>query len=140
MFFAHGNPRKNWKRIGMLLGFGVASGLFFKDAFVVGRKNLDESRKEVIEVFENVCRMRRAGVVLMILDETSNGGDFGRILQGGKFNHLHVDLWREVLVNIEYICNSTRHASCKITSRRTQNDNTTTGHVFATMIAHTFNN
>src|SRR5947207_9439704 len=94
----------------------------------------------MIEVFKNVLCVRRISVVLMILDQTSNDGYFSGIFQWTKFNHLSIDLWWEVSMNIEYIGNSTRHTSCKVTSSRTQDDHTTSSHVFTAMVPHTFNN
>jgi len=43
----------------------------------------------------------------------------------------------ERTIYIQYICNSTRHTSCKIAACQTQNHSTTTSHVFTTMVTHT---
>src|SRR5271170_919863 len=46
----------------------------------------------------------------------------------------------EVLINVKNISNATRHTSSKVAASVTEDDDSTTGHVFATVIANSFYN
>ena len=56
-----------------------------------------------------------------------------------QFHHAEIAVHVEVAVPIKDISNAPGHACCKVTSGFAKNDYTATGHVFATVIADSFN-
>src|SRR5271170_2795038 len=138
MFFTHGNTGEDGECVRILLRFRFASRLLLKHPFIIGGKDLDESREEVIEVFENSLRVIGAGVVSMVFDKTTDNRNLCWIFQGTELNHLSVYFWWEVLVNVKNISNATRHTSSKVTSCGSQNDDAATSHVLTPVITDTF--
>src|SRR5271154_6186301 len=138
MFFTHRDTGEDGERVRKLLRFRFTSRLFLKNPLVVGGKDLDESREEVIEVFENPLSVIGAGVVSMVFDKPTDNCNLCWIFQRTEFNHLRVDFWREVLVNVENVSNSTGHTSSKVTSCGSQNNDTPSCHVLTPVITDAF--
>ena len=62
----------------------------------------------------------------------------GRILQKGKLYHFHVAEVVEPPVLIPHICQAAAHACGKIPSCLSEHDDTSSGHIFATMVSDPF--
>ncbi|MOA37932.1 hypothetical protein D3C78_1595710 [compost metagenome] len=54
-------------------------------------------------------------------------------------HHFHVAAFHEIALNIKYIGDTARHTCCKVAARSTKHNNTSSSHILASMIAHTFN-
>jgi hypothetical protein len=77
--------------------------------------------------------------VVVVLDETTNECDLLGLLNGRELNHLLVDLLLEVLVDVENVCDTSRHTSGEVATGRPEDKDTTTSHVLATVVTDTLN-
>jgi len=121
------------------LGLGSLGGLLRQDALVVNGHDLHEARESPVEVQQDASGELGTGVVVVILDETTEIGDLSGLLDGLGLNHLGVELREEVLVNIEDVGNTAGHASSEVATGAAQNDDTTASHVLATVVTDTLN-
>lgn len=123
-----------------LLCLGSLLGLFFDDTLVVSGQDLDKAGQSAVEVEEDTSSELRAGVVVVVLDQTADESDLMRVLNAAQLNHLLVDLALEVLVDVKDVSNTTRHTSSEVATSAAKTENTTTSHVLATVVTHTLNN
>src|ERR1700761_3033438 len=77
--------------------------------------------------------------MMMILNEATEPGNFSRIFNTRKLNHFCVDLALEIEIFVKNVSNTARHTCSKVASRGTKNDYTSSSHVFAAVVANTFN-
>src|SRR5207237_915022 len=77
---------------------------------------------------------------MVIFDHAANIRNFSRIFDARDFHHLHVNFRMEVLVHVENIGDPSGHASRKIATGSTKDNDATASHVFASVIADSFNN
>jgi hypothetical protein len=129
----------NGKGVGGLLSFSSLLGLLLDDTLVVGGQNLDETGQSAVEIKQDAGGELRAGVVVVILDQTAQESNLMRVLNAAKLDHLLVDLALEVLVDVENVGNTTRHTGGEVATSAAEAENTTTSHVLATVVAHTLN-
>src|SRR5699024_9708102 len=71
---------------------GSLGGFLLKDALVIDRQDLDKARQGAVEVHEDTSRQLGSGVVVVILDQATEVGNLGRVLERASFNHLRVEL------------------------------------------------
>ena len=62
------------------------------------------------------------------------------IIKRIQVNHFLIAIISKFSFHIIYISNTSTHTCCKISSGITQNNHSSTRHVFTTMITHTFYN
>src|SRR5256885_15641792 len=72
-------------------------------------------------------------------DQVFYSFDLLLVVQTGERNHLFIASARKLSVLVEHVSNTTRHPGGKISSRRTKHDYPSTSHVFASVIANSFN-
>src|SRR5437016_3689497 len=73
-------------------------------------------------------------------DEITDEGFLFRIFQFFQIDHLKITPLRKITLDVDHVCDPTTHARCKVSAGAAQDNDTSTGHVFAAMIADTFNN
>src|SRR5205814_3871230 len=73
-------------------------------------------------------------------DQAANKGFFIRILEFFEIDHLQVASLSKITSVIDDVCDSAAHDCCKISAGVTENDNPSACHVFATVVANTFDN
>jgi hypothetical protein len=125
------------ERVLSLLGFGGLLGLLQHDALVVSGQNLDEAVQGTREVEKNTGSKLGSSVMVVVLNETANESDLSRVLETRKLNHLLVDLTLEVTLHVKNIGDTTRHTGSEVSAGRSENENTTTSHVLATVVTNT---
>src|SRR5210317_1401241 len=76
----------------------------------------------------------------MFFNERVELFDVGRIGDAFEFECFAIALFRELTFGIPYISNTATHAGTEITSGATKDNDASASHVFATVIANTFNN
>ncbi|GJD02058.1 hypothetical protein ColKHC_10883 [Colletotrichum higginsianum] len=118
------------------LGLGGLGGLLREDTLVVDRHDLDKTRQGPVEVYQDASSKLGAGVVVVVLDDTTEVGDLGGLLYGFGLDHLGVELGQEVLVDIEDVGNTTRHAGSEVATSAAQNDDTTASHVLTAVVTN----
>jgi len=129
----------DWERVLSSLSLGSLLGLLFHDALVVGGQNLDEAVQSTGEVEKDTGSKLGTSVVVVVLNETADESDLSRVLERRKFNHLLVDLALEVTLHVKDISDTTRHTGSKVSACGSENENTTTSHVLATVVTDTLN-
>jgi hypothetical protein len=138
--FAGRSAGDDGKGVGGLLGVSGLLGLLFDDTLVVGRQDLDEAGQSAVEVKQDASGELRAGVVVVVLDQTTEESDLVGVFNAAKLNHLLVDLALEVLVDVKDVGDPTRHTSSEVTASAAKAKDATTSHVLATVVTHTLNN
>ena len=59
------------------------------------------------------------------------------VLHKVDLHHVHITEVVEVVVLVPYVCDTTRHTCSEITSSLSEHNHTTTGHIFAAVVAGT---
>lgn len=133
------NARDDGKVVLSTLGLSSLSSLLGKDALVVNRQDLDEPGKGAVEVDQDAGRKLGASVVVVILDETAEVGNFLGVLNGASLHHFGVELGEEVLVDVKDVGDTTRHTGSEVAASAAKNDDAATSHVLATVVTNTLN-
>src|SRR3954471_4476894 len=126
-------------------GFFAGQALFLRfierlqDAFVILGHDFDEFGDVRGPVFQNASGVIGTGVFHVLLDHLADAVRFGRFGQLLEANHLLVAARGEISFFIDDISDAAGHAGCKVSPARTEDDDRSASHVFATVIADGFN-
>ncbi|GKT57393.1 conserved hypothetical protein [Colletotrichum tofieldiae] len=133
------NARDDGEVVLGTLGLGGLGGLLREDTLVVDRHDLDEARQSPVEVHQDAGGELGTSVVVVVLDETTEIGDLGGLLDSLGLNHLGVELREEVLVDVEDVGNTTGHTGSEVAAGAAQNDDTAASHILAAVVTDTLN-
>src|SRR5438034_985644 len=127
-----------WERLaGNIL---LASTRNAEDALELVGKYFNKTRKHFHPIVEDISRAVASSQVKMSLHEIVNEFDIARLDHRFKINRGKIAaLFGEVALFIEDVSNSAAHTCRKVPAAGTQHDDQAVGHVFAAVIAYTFN-
>src|SRR4030095_13678185 len=93
---------------------------------------------DLVPAFEHVGGNRRTGQIPMLFNQAAQLGGVGAWIDFFVFNHSHVAIQQERVVRVPHIGDATRHAGGEVATGGTEAYDATAGHVFATVVAHAF--
>ena len=114
--------------------------LLLKYAPIIQRHHFYEFFPVSGPIFQYCLCARALGQFEVPGNQAPNEGFFLRVFQLFEIDHLQVASLSKITGVIGDVCNTAAHARCKISAGVTQNDNPSACHVFATVVADTFNN
>ncbi|GFZ47935.1 hypothetical protein JCM24511_05682 [Saitozyma sp. JCM 24511] len=123
-------------RLSLLL-LGGTLGLLLEHTLVVERHDSDKHGEEVVEVAQDAVRELGTSVVAVVLDHRAELGDLLGVVDRTQLDSALVDLGRETVREVEDVGDTARHTRGKVAPGETENDDTTTGHVLATVVTGT---
>ena len=99
-------------------------------------------RLRICPVLKHPRCTRASRQIAMTLEQIATHFDVGGCVDSGSKSRLTVlqRLLREVPLLVEDIRDAAAHAGCKVATGRAEHHNRPVGHVFATMVADSFNN
>src|SRR5439155_1439709 len=109
-----------------------------EDAVVILRHHLHELRHHVLPELKDEAAAVAAGVAHVAFDHRAHLGGFLWVFQLLQPYHRHVATAGKIAGHVEHVGDAARHARGEIAARGAEHDHVTAGHVFATVIAHGF--
>src|SRR5690242_13454205 len=98
----------------------------------------EEVASRPFPLIEQTLRAGAAGITRVLLDEVTQGVALPEIGDGNQIDHCLVTLLPEQIELVEYECHSTAHAGGKVSAGLAEHDDGAAGHVFAAVIADSF--
>lgn len=77
-------------------------------------------------------------MLVVVANQTIQFAVVGHIFDERQLDHLHVAEVVKIAIRIPYVSNASAHAGGKVTPCRAEHYSTSSGHVFAAMIAYAF--
>src|SRR5262245_2388848 len=121
-------------------GFRVSLFVFAQHTPVIERHDLLELFAIGYPVRENVQRTPASRQFGVTLDERPDLHLLGFIAERFKVDHFEIAALREVSCLVDDVSDSTAHTGREIAARSSEDDNTATRHVFASVVARAFHN
>src|ERR1700722_14314389 len=118
---------------------GLTAGAYPQPSLEFVRGHLDEAGRGIVPVVENPLRTRAAGQFQVTRDETANRLDILRLEQRFEVDAVEItSLFCEIRALIQHVCETAAHACRKISATGAQYEHQSVGHVFAPVVADTF--
>ena len=102
------------------------------------RKDLDEEKLGRVESIQNLLRHDGTGLLVELLQDVLEKFDVFRKVDRQEVDGVLVAPSGEVSVDVENVSDSAGHSGREVSSGRTENDDSSAGHVFAAVIADAF--
>src|SRR5437762_3172005 len=116
----------------------VVLGSLAEHAFVIGGHDFDELSRYLWPLGENFLGHHGASVFAVELDQVEQLGAVVRRSELFQLDDAEIAAADEIARGVPDVSNAAAHSGSEVAPRRTEDDHATAGHVFAAVIADTF--